>query len=71
MIVSLLENAPVKDGPYEATGIAEAVMVPMAPAIANAVASALGVRIRALPLGPEQVLTAVRSARPPVPSPAG
>jgi CO/xanthine dehydrogenase Mo-binding subunit len=37
---------------------------PVAPAIANAVADAVGVRITALPLTPERVLAALRAREP-------
>jgi len=42
-------------------GIAEAVMTPVAPAIANAVADATGCRIRSLPITPAKVKEALRS----------
>src|SRR5262249_2675361 len=56
---SLLVQTPHPDGPYGAKGMGEAGLVPVAPAIGNAVANALGgVRIRDLPLRPDRVLGA-------------
>jgi putative selenate reductase molybdopterin-binding subunit len=45
-------------GPFGAKAIAEIPIDGMAPAIANAVADALGVRVRQIPLTPERVLRA-------------
>jgi xanthine dehydrogenase molybdenum-binding subunit len=47
-------------GPYGAKGIGEPGCVPSAPAIANAVYDAVGVRIKDLPITPEKVLAALR-----------
>jgi CO/xanthine dehydrogenase Mo-binding subunit len=43
-------------GPFGAKGIGEPALTPAAPAIANAVADAIGVRIHELPITPERVL---------------
>jgi xanthine dehydrogenase molybdenum-binding subunit len=43
-------------GPFGAKGIAEPGLVPTAPAIANAIYDAIGVRIRDLPITPEKIL---------------
>lgn len=51
-----------RDGPYGAKGIGEPGLVPTAPAIANAIYDAVGVRIRDLPITPEKVLDALKSA---------
>lgn len=48
-------------GPYGAKGVGEPGLVPTAPAIANAVYNAVGVRIRDLPISPEKILAALRS----------
>lgn len=48
------------DGPFGAKGIGEPGLVPTAPAIANAVYDAIGVRIRELPITPEKVLAALK-----------
>jgi len=50
-------------GPFGAKGIGEPALTPAAPAVANAVADALGVRITELPLTPQRVLAAVDEAR--------
>jgi xanthine dehydrogenase molybdenum-binding subunit len=47
-------------GPFGAKGVAEPGLVPTAPAIANAVYNAVGVRIRDLPMTPEKVLAALK-----------
>ncbi|MGD2148525.1 MAG: xanthine dehydrogenase family protein molybdopterin-binding subunit, partial [Anaerolineae bacterium] len=46
-------------GPFGAKGIGEPALTPAAPAVANAVADAIGVRIHALPITPEKVLQAL------------
>jgi putative selenate reductase molybdopterin-binding subunit len=50
-------------GPFGAKAIAEIPINGPAPAIANAVAHATGVRIRELPLSPDRVLAALKAAR--------
>jgi xanthine dehydrogenase molybdenum-binding subunit len=52
-----------KDGPYGAKGIGEPGCVPTAPAIANAIYDAIGVRIKDLPITPERVLAAIREKK--------
>jgi CO/xanthine dehydrogenase Mo-binding subunit len=49
-------------GPYGAKGMGESGIVSIAPAIGNAIARATGVRIRKLPLTPEEVWRALRNA---------
>ena len=49
-----------EDGPYGAKGIGEPGCVPTAPAVANAVYDAIGVRIKDLPITPEKVLAGIR-----------
>jgi CO/xanthine dehydrogenase Mo-binding subunit len=48
------------EGPYKIRGIGEAPCIPVAPAVANAVADACGVRIRDLPVTAEKVHQALR-----------
>ncbi len=47
-------------GPFGAKGVGEPGLVPTAPAIANAVYNAVGVRIRDLPITPQKVLAALK-----------
>jgi xanthine dehydrogenase molybdenum-binding subunit len=47
-------------GPFGAKGIGEPGLVPTAPAIANAIYDAVGVRIKELPITPERVLAALK-----------
>jgi xanthine dehydrogenase molybdenum-binding subunit len=50
-------------GPYGAKGIGEPGCVPTAPAIANAIYDAVGVRITDLPITPERVLAAIKKKK--------
>lgn len=52
------------NGPYGAKGASETAILPGAPAIANAVYNAVGVRITDLPITPEKVLAALRKQSP-------
>lgn len=47
-------------GPYGAKSVGEMAVAPVAPAIANAVYDALGIRINSLPLTKEKVLAAIK-----------
>ena len=47
-------------GPFGAKGVGEPGLVPTAPAIANAVFDAIGVRIFDLPITPEKIVAALR-----------
>ena len=49
-----------ENGPFGAKGIGEPGLVPTAPAIANAIYDAVGVRITDLPITPEKVLAALK-----------
>jgi CO/xanthine dehydrogenase Mo-binding subunit len=46
--------------PYSAKSVGESAINPTAPAIANAIYNAVGVRVNELPITPEKVLTALR-----------
>jgi CO/xanthine dehydrogenase Mo-binding subunit len=48
-------------GPYQIKGIGESPLTPVAPAIANAVADAVGVRMRELPITAEKVYDALQN----------
>lgn len=54
MVIKFIEN-PEETGPYGARGVAEVAMVPSAPAIANAIYDATGIRLRTIPLTAERV----------------
>ena len=54
-IIPIIVEVPQDDGPWGARGVGEHSMVPTAPAIANALADALNVRILDLPLTAEKV----------------
>jgi putative selenate reductase molybdopterin-binding subunit len=48
-------------GPFGAKEVSEIPLNGIAPALANAVADALGIRIRQLPLTPERILRAIHA----------
>lgn len=50
-------------GPYGAKGVGEPGLVATAPAIANAIYDAVGVRIKDLPISPEKVLKALKEKK--------
>ena len=50
-------------GPFGAKGVAEPGLVPTAPAIANAIYDAIGVRIRHLPITPEKILAELKKLK--------
>jgi CO/xanthine dehydrogenase Mo-binding subunit len=54
-------------GPFGAKGAGEGSLVPVSPAVGNALARLTGVRLRELPLTPERVWRALRSRRDPTP----
>jgi CO/xanthine dehydrogenase Mo-binding subunit len=59
-ITPLIVETAHPDGPWGAKGIGEIAIVPIAPAIANAVYDAVGVRIKDLPITAEKVLRLLR-----------
>lgn len=58
-IVPLIVEDPHSLGPFGAKGMAELSLAPSAPAIANAIYNALGIRIRELPITPGKILAAL------------
>ena len=50
-------------GPFGAKGVGEIVMIPTAPAVANAICNAIGVRIKDIPVTPEKILKALKEKR--------
>jgi CO/xanthine dehydrogenase Mo-binding subunit len=56
-------EVPDPNGPFGAKGIGESALIPVAPAIANAVFDAVGVRIKDLPIKAEKIFLALEEAR--------
>jgi len=56
---SIVVEVPHEDGPFGAKGVGETGALTVAPAIANAIEDAVGVRIRDLPITPEKILRAL------------
>ena len=52
----MIAGVPHNEGPFGAKGLGEATMIPISPAIANAVYDAVGVRIMDMPISKEKVL---------------
>ncbi len=59
-IDSLIVEVHEATGPFGAKGIGEPGLLPTAPAVANAIYDALGVRIKTLPITPDKVLKALK-----------
>jgi CO/xanthine dehydrogenase Mo-binding subunit len=62
-ITPIIIESPHRCGPFGAKGAGETGIIPIAPAIGNAVRDATGVRCTTLPLTPERLLDAM-TARP-------
>jgi CO/xanthine dehydrogenase Mo-binding subunit len=60
---TVIQENPVGNGPYGAMSIGEPPVIPTAPAIANAVHDAVGVRIYDLPITAEKVLNALKAKK--------
>src|SRR5437867_407470 len=54
---------PDRNGPFGAKRIGESALIPVAPAIANAIFDAVGVRIKDLPIKAEKIYLALEEAR--------
>ncbi|SFB02370.1 MULTISPECIES: xanthine dehydrogenase family protein molybdopterin-binding subunit [unclassified Bacillus (in: firmicutes)] len=63
----IIETIPVENpepsGPFGAKGIGEVVMIPIIPAITNAIYDAVGVRMKHLPATPERVHQALKEKK--------
>ncbi len=62
-IVPILVETIHDQGPFGAKGLGEPALAPTAPAIANAIYDAVGVRIKDLPITPDKVLRALKEKR--------
>jgi CO/xanthine dehydrogenase Mo-binding subunit len=58
----VIVETPVPNVPYGVRGVGEVPIVPPGAAIANAIARATGVRVTRMPMTPERVLAALKSA---------
>ena len=59
----IVAETPVGRGPYNSMSIGETAIITVAPAIANAVHDAVGVRIKSLPLTAEKVLVCLKNLK--------
>jgi CO/xanthine dehydrogenase Mo-binding subunit len=63
VIDSIAVEVPDPNGPFGAKGIGESALIPVAPAIANAIYDACGVRIKDLPIKAEKIFLALEDAK--------
>jgi CO/xanthine dehydrogenase Mo-binding subunit len=56
-------EVPDRNGPFGAKGIGESALIPVAPAIANAIYDAVGVRIKDLPIKAEKIYLALENTK--------
>ncbi|HEX9453632.1 MAG TPA: xanthine dehydrogenase family protein molybdopterin-binding subunit [Candidatus Binatia bacterium] len=59
VIDTIAVEVPDRNGPFGAKGIGESALIPVAPAIANAIYDAVGVRIKDLPIKAEKIYLAL------------
>lgn len=57
---TILVEDPHREGPMGAIGLGEPAVAPVAPAIANAIARAVGVRVKELPITAEKILRVLK-----------
>jgi 4-hydroxybenzoyl-CoA reductase alpha subunit len=60
-VITYLVEDPDPNGPFGAKEVGQGPLLPIMPAVANAVYDAVGVRIDEVPITPEKVLTALRA----------
>lgn len=61
---SIIVETPHPEGPHGAKGVGEAALPPVAPAIGNAIANALGgARVRDLPIKPDKIIAALNALK--------
>jgi CO/xanthine dehydrogenase Mo-binding subunit len=63
-VEAVIVEVPDEEGPFGARGIGEPPILALAPAVANAIYDAVGVRITSLPITAEKVREALRATRP-------
>jgi CO/xanthine dehydrogenase Mo-binding subunit len=64
-VEAVIVEVPDDEGPFGARGIGEPPILAFAPAVANAIADAVGVRITSLPITAEKVLHALKDKKQP------
>jgi carbon-monoxide dehydrogenase large subunit len=57
---SIIVEVPQPDGPFGARGVGEHTMIPVMPAVANAIENALGIRIKNPPMTAEKIVQALK-----------
>jgi carbon-monoxide dehydrogenase large subunit len=62
-VKALFAPDALPDGPWGAKGIGEGTMIAVAPAIANAVYQAIGIRVKDLPLSAERILRLIQEKK--------
>ena len=62
-VENIIVEEPESTAPFGAKGIGEPVMIPVGPAILNAIYDAIGVRITELPITPERLIKAIEEDR--------
>ncbi len=62
-IISHIIEARTADGPYGAKGVGEIASINTTPAIANAIAHAVGIRVYSLPVDQDALLRAIKAGR--------
>jgi CO/xanthine dehydrogenase Mo-binding subunit len=62
-IVPVIVEKEFHDGPYGAKGLGEPPLISVAPAVANAIYNAAGIRIRCIPALPEKILDALKKKK--------
>ena len=60
---AIIDPDPLPDGPFGAKGMAESITVPVAPAIAEAIYQAVGVRVDSYPMTAEKVLKLIKEKK--------
>lgn len=63
VVVPIIVEVPQPDGPYGARGMAEHTMIPAAPMVAGAVASATGVWLKSMPITAEKIALALKNKK--------
>ena len=63
-VAAVIVEVPDDEGPFGARGIGEPPILAFAPAVANAIYDAVGVRMTSLPITAEEIRQALKANRP-------